>query len=177
MSEINGMNYEIDISNRQSVLALDLQELRAALIHALQLEKIASAVLSISIVDNATIHQLNREHLQHDYPTDVISFSLELLLPETGKAGSLRAEGAVIEGEIVASAEMALEMASEGQWTPASELKLYLIHGMLHLCGYDDLTANEQSIMRTREREIMNQLGLRAIYAEDANSISRRMQG
>ncbi len=174
------MKYEIDISNSQSVLSPDLQKLTRALESALGMEHVAAAVLSVSIVDNAAIHQLNRDHLQHDYPTDVISFALERRpsdpddeLPddEAGRTDDsdspLRSAGFVVEGEIVASAEMACEMAADGRWTPLDELQLYLIHGMLHLCGYDDLTPEERHLMRIRERAIMASLGLKAVYADD----------
>lgn len=188
--------YEIDICNRQSSMDPAIDELKAALLTALRQEQVATAVLSVSIVDNPTIHRLNREHLQHDYPTDVISFALEMLFPDrepteaeeaaaddpesaaegndsrtrhTGpQAARGRAAGSLVEGEIIASAEMACQMAGDGRWSPLSELKLYLIHGMLHLCGYDDQTPEEQRIMRAREREIMSSLGLEAIYAEDS---------
>ena len=163
-------NFEIDISNSQRALAVDLAELRRVLEHALRLEQIRGAVLSVSIVDNATIHRLNREHLQHDYPTDVISFQLDFArdddAPDDAPA-ELRAVGAIIEGEIIASAEMAAEMAATGQWSPIDELTLYVIHGLLHICGYDDLSPEEKTIKRSRERAILNALGLHPVYPDD----------
>ena len=203
--------FEIDICNSQRLLPVDESDLQHTLEAALRAEGVTSAVLSVSIVDNTAIHVINRKHLQHDYPTDVISFQLdfspaqdsdatiadqetdrspdqqtssaagesrcsvnasrcELIdgkFPQSDIAIRRRAAGASIEGEIVASAEMAMEMAEVGKWTALSELKLYLIHGMLHICGYDDLTPDEQQVMRFREREIMAGLGLTAIYAEE----------
>ena len=163
------------------------------------MEQVASAVLSISIVDDQTIHTLNRDHLQHDEPTDVISFQLDFGSgtesfqesedvdnaagnlrneadddqspgSEDHNGTELRAAGAAIEGEIIASAEMAASMAAQGGWSAHDELTLYVIHGLLHICGYDDLTAEEQSAMRTRERAILGSLGLKPVYAEDAES-------
>jgi probable rRNA maturation factor len=204
-------SFEIDISNRQKLVSLSIDDLRQTLLHALRMEQVAGAVLSISIVDNQTIHELNREHLQHDYPTDVISFPLEHLessdWPDcaTDAAGDiecddelsqegddeadsleaepcgaehrnicgsekLRAAGCLIQGEIVASAEMAGELSGAGHWDALSELKLYLVHGMLHICGYDDLTPDEQNIMRQRERAIMAGIGLTVVYSDDATS-------
>lgn len=206
------MAFEIDISNRQQVLSVDCDVLQAALERTLELEHVASAVLSVSIVDNAAIHVLNRDHLAHDYPTDVISFQLDFHesgdgLPdefdddddvsiedavedveeEEGiesfateseasdfaeksslvSATELRASGACLEGEIIASAEMASTMAADGRWSAQAELTLYVVHGLLHICGYDDLTPEEQQIMRSRERAILKSLGLTAVYAED----------
>ena len=196
--------FEIDISNRQSALAFDENRVQAAVVRALAIEQVASAVLSISIVDNSAIHKINRDHLQHDYPTDVISFQLDFvsagdlqcddevenddedLLDEDDSEDDAeinddsvdvtdcelltegRAAGAAIEGEIIASAEMAVSMATDGEWSAEAELILYIVHGLLHICGYDDLTPEEKCIMRARERAILSELGLTAIYAEDA---------
>ncbi|MFN8707595.1 MAG: rRNA maturation RNase YbeY, partial [Planctomyces sp.] len=77
MNSRESSEYEIDISNQQKVLPVDVALLRQTIEAALSLEDVGAAVLSITIVDNEAIHRLNREHLQHDYPTDVISFPLE----------------------------------------------------------------------------------------------------
>ena len=204
------MTYEIDISNSQSSLKFDCQALQAAVIQGLKLEGVTSAVLSISIVDNKAIHVINRDHLRHDYPTDVISFQLDFCSDgdafddfpvddsmlsdddlgefdaldsaedeietvstggdESDDAPELRADGASIEGEIIASAEMALSMATEGCWSAQDELTLYVIHGMLHICGYEDLTPEEQSIMRSREKAIMSSIGCTAIDTAEPGS-------
>lgn len=195
--------FEIDISNRQSALDFDENSLHAAVLKALAIEQVSSAVLSISIVDDSAIHVINRDHLQHDYPTDVISFQLDFVSADElhadddyeedaededeespddeedttddvddVRSGELlsegRAAGAAIEGEIIASAEMAVTMAGDGKWSAEAELILYVVHGLLHICGYDDLTPEEKCIMRARERAILRELGLTAIYAEDA---------
>ncbi len=200
--------FEIDIRNGQSALAFDENRVRTAVLRGLAIEQVESAVLSISIVDDAAIHVINRDHLQHDYPTDVISFQLDFISagnlqdedePENDNEsddddwsededeadgdsvindsvdvadGELltegRAAGAAIEGEIIASAEMAVSMAADGKWSAEAELILYIVHGLLHICGYDDLTPEEKCIMRARERAILSELGLTAIYAEDA---------
>ena len=164
------MSFEIDISSRQDILSIDACGLTRAIERALQIEQVASAVLSVSVVDNKAIHEINREYLQHDEPTDVISFQLDFSfdqdVPDDAPA-ELRAAGALIEGEIIASAEMAAEMASSGQWTAMNELTLYVIHGLLHICGYDDMSDEEKVIMRGRERAILNALGLNPVYPDN----------
>ena len=179
------MAFEIDISDDQEFVQVDIKQLTCAIAHALRVEQVASAVISVSIVDNATIHKINRDHLQHDYPTDVISFQLDFAIhgddecpddededsiidsQSTGPRSEVRAQGAMIEGEIIASAQMAVEMASSGQWSAINELTLYVIHGLLHICGYDDLTPDEKNIMRGRERAVLQQLGLQPVYPDD----------
>ena len=181
------MAFEIDISNDQNFVRVDIKQLTHAIAHALQVEQVTSAVISLSIVDNAAIHTMNRDHLQHDYPTDVISFQLDFSIhsnddnrededddddsttddQSTAPRAELRAQGAMIEGEIIASAQMAVEMASSGQWSAINELTLYVIHGLLHICGYDDLTPAEKHIMRGRERAVLSGLGLQPVYPDD----------
>lgn len=101
--------------------------------------------ISLAIVDDAEIHRVNREFLQHDYPTDVISF-------DTTESDAL------LEGEIVVSAEMAKRVAQENGWNPEHELLLYVVHGMLHIVGLNDKTSSETKKMRRAEREYMERL-------------------
>ena len=77
-----------------------------------QLSKLSA---SISIVDDPTIHRINRDHLQHDWPTDVISFVFEN-------------EDSRVDGEIIASFDTATRVAAQAGWSPADELLLYVIH-------------------------------------------------
>tara|TARA_B100000676_G_C17771675_1_gene677102 strand:- start:137 stop:685 length:549 start_codon:yes stop_codon:yes gene_type:complete len=160
------MNYEIDVACHCDC-DIDTQVIHDAIEHGLRVEGVEAAVLSISIVDNPTIHRLNREHLQHDYPTDVISFQLDWSSAESVEPPVLpegRAAGASIEGEVVVSAEYAAEMAPQCGWSSENELTLYAVHGMLHICGYDDLTPSEKEIMRAREKSVLSGLGLSPHY-------------
>jgi len=121
-------------------------------------ERVAAAELSLAIVSDEEIHRVNREHLDHDYPTDVISFlySSASSAPKSKGAGrARRGDGLSLEGELVVSDETARREAPKHGSSPQSELELYVIHGLLHLCGYDDLTAPERRVMRRREREIV----------------------
>lgn len=105
--------------------------------------------VSIGIVDDPTIHQLNREHLDHDWPTDVISFIFESD-EETGR----------IEGEIVASCDTARRLAPAAGWRAEDELLLYIVHGLLHLAGLDDIEPEDAHEMRAAERDCMLALGV-----------------
>ena len=157
------MNYEIDISIDLPDADINAGELHRVLATALSIERVDRAVLSVTIVDNATIHRLNREHLNHDYPTDVISFGLDWSHPDRdqpGEAPDGRARGAAVEGEIIASLEYGQTAAEQFGWDAQSELTLYAVHGMLHICGYDDLTPAEQSVMRAREHDILTRCGI-----------------
>lgn len=156
--------FEIDIAVLVKGLTVDVAQIEAAVRAALEVEQVFSAVLSISVVGNAEIHRMNREYLQHDFPTDVISFGLEHSSPPDPEVvpgpEQDRGRDADIEGEIIVSAEMARDMASTAGWSASEELMLYVIHGVLHICGYDDLIPEEQTIMRKREQAVLQRLGI-----------------
>ena len=162
------MPFEIDISGSSE----HAEVLRAAVERGLEVEGVTDAILSVTVVDNARMRQLNAEHLDHDYPTDVISFQLEwtcsgVSVESRSHLAEGRSEGAAIEGEIIVSAEYAAEMAVQCGWSVQNELILYTIHGMLHICGYDDLSKTEKEVMRSRERAILQELGLTPEYPAD----------
>lgn len=163
--------YVVEIANEQKLLRVSRPRLTAIVEATLKSEKVAAAEISVALVDDERIHEINREFLRHDYPTDVISFLLEssggLAKSKTSKKGAKsvrhgvasttnpRGAGKRLGGEIIISAEMAVRMAAEYDWRPMQELTLYLVHGLLHLCGYDDLSSDEQVLMRAREVEVL----------------------
>ena len=101
---------------------------------------ISEATISIAIVDDATIAKLHRQFLDDPEPTDVLSFVLER-------------SGQSLEGEVVVSADTAKTCAPRYDATPEDELLLYVIHGTLHLVGYDDAAPRQRAVMRKKERE------------------------
>ena len=123
--------------------------------------KLTSLTASISIVDDSTIHRLNREHLDHDWPTDVISFVFDC---EDGR----------IDGEIIASLDTAVRLAQQAAWPTADELLLYIIHGLLHLAGLDDISDEDRQLMRQAERDCLIALAVPAAqkYLDRWDSIS-----
>ncbi len=100
--------------------------------------------IGIRVTDDAGIHQINRDHLGHDYPTDVISFAYHADVPD-------------VEGELVVSVDTAGERASELGWPLAHELSLYVVHGTLHITGMDDHDPSDRAEMREAEQRIMIQ--------------------
>lgn len=159
--DLNDSMIHIEIANRQKLLEIDRKAIRSIVRKTLQAEQVEAASISIAILDNSSIHELNRQYLQHDYETDVLSFSLsDDEEPWEFIAGQPRGAGRNIEGEVIVSAEMAISMATDYGWSAWNELTLYLVHGLLHLCGYDDLSEDELPAMRRREREIFELLGL-----------------
>jgi probable rRNA maturation factor len=92
-----------------------------------------SGELGIAFVSKEEIVRLNREHMEHDYPTDVITFPLELDTED-------EEELPLLLGDIMICPEVAEEQAAEHGNTAQEELCLLVIHGVLHIAGYDHET-------------------------------------
>jgi len=136
----------VEVCNEQSALPVDDELIRRAVTCVLTGESVASATVSIAVVDDPTMRELNRRYLDHDYNTDVLSFLLD------------DADGA-LEGEIIVSAEMAITRAREFEWSATDEMLLYVIHGTLHLTGYDDHEDADRGRMRRKEMQYLRDLG------------------
>ncbi|MCS7045742.1 MAG: rRNA maturation RNase YbeY [Gemmataceae bacterium] len=145
---------KISIAVPQSIVAIDRGRMRAVVRAVLEGEGCRAYDISLAFVDNPTIHQLNRRYLQHDAPTDVLSFPLS----EPGAAK--------LVGELVIGAEVAQSEAAQRGHGVDVELALYVIHGLLHLCGYDDQSPAAARKMRQRERHYLAVLGLPDIVEE-----------
>lgn len=160
------MPIRVSIADQQSALAIDRARVRAAVRRTLRAERRLHAEISVAIVDDRTIHELNRRHLQHDYPTDVLSFLLFTAGPPESPDAADASPHALLEGELIVSTETAIRQAAEYDWDPQAELLLYLVHGTLHLCGYDDHARSDRRRMRDRERDILQFWGLTPHYRD-----------
>ncbi len=146
-----GSGIVVEVSNRQHRRIIH-KSIQKAVRSALSLGNWTIADISVAVVDSWTMRQLNREYLQHDYATDVLSFSF------------LRnARQRKLVGEIVVCAEVAAKLASRQKWKWHDELLLYVVHGALHLVGYNDKSAIQQRRMRAAEQKILAELGIKAL--------------
>lgn len=125
--------------------------------------------VTVVLTDNDELAELNREHMGHDGPTDVLSFPM--LHPEAftrdGRDGSPAPEPTGIRrrhiGDIAISIERAIEQAEQGKggqtsdvrWSAADEVRLLVTHGVLHLCGWDHLEPGDEAAMRAIEGELL----------------------
>jgi probable rRNA maturation factor len=110
--------------------------------------------VGLVFTDSETVKQLNRDYRGVDEPTDVLAFNM---LPQ--KAGDdsfvLPPDGVTRLGEIIISYPQAVEQAREQGHSPKKELALLVIHGILHLLGYDHVEPEEEAKMRAREKELL----------------------
>jgi len=97
-------------------------------------------------VDDRKIRALNRRYLRHDYATDVITFDWS------------EGKGLWLEGEILISAQTAKRNAAQYTTNVKDEILLYMVHGVLHLLGYDDHSPSDVKKMRAKEDVLMRLL-------------------
>ena len=142
----------IQVNNSQTSIAVSRDDLEQTARDVLNSEGISAGELSIAVVDDATIHELNRSHLNHDYPTDVLSFCYN-------------ASPTDLDGEVIVSFETAMRAAAVHDQSARQELLLYVIHGVLHLVGFDDQSSSQRQVMRQREQHYLHRL---EAYRRDA---------
>lgn len=158
----------VAISDEQHVMVVDPAWLTDIVRSVLTHEGVDSAEISIALVDDATIHDVNREFLAHDYPTDVISFLLSASGSPEGQDAHVASDEVTspveIDGDVIISTQTAKRVAGEVGCDAMHELALYLVHGLLHLCGYDDQADEDRQQMRLQERSHLQKLGIRSHY-------------
>ena len=131
----------------------------------LEREGVTDGQVTVAFIDDAAIQSLNMRFLARDRITDVLAFSL-------GEPGE------PLEGEIYISVETARRNSAEYSVSLERELSLLVIHGLLHLAGYDDSTTAKRRVMRDREQTYLDRFraGETVAYvpsAEDAEDIGR----
>jgi probable rRNA maturation factor len=119
-------------------------------------EGLRTGELSIAVVGDAAMRRLHARHLGDAHTTDVLAFDL----------GTDRRRGR-LDGEIVVCGDVARRLARRRAPTRAEmrrELALYVVHGLLHLAGYDDRTPRGFRRIHAREDELLRELGLGAVF-------------
>ena len=110
--------------------------------------------MSLVFTDSETVQRLNRDYRGVDEPTDVLAF---YMLPQHGADADFVSPPDDIThlGEVIISYPKAEEQAKEQGHSTEQELTLLIIHGILHLLGYDHEKPEEEAKMKTREKELL----------------------
>jgi probable rRNA maturation factor len=140
----------LQIQNNQNKIKINRRKIRAAILKILKILECADKEISINFVDDTKIKQLNKQYLGKDKATNVLSFSLR-----EDEYGNINPQ---VLGDIIISVETAQKDAVYGNLTVDQEINFLIIHGLLHLLGYDheNTTKKETSKMRKKERELFN---------------------
>ena len=114
--------------------------------------------ISLSIVTNDEIHDINKQFRNIDSPTDVLSFPQ--LTFEEGEEADVNENGEIVFGDIIISIDRAKEQAEEYGHSLKRELAFLSVHSMLHLMGYDHMVPEEEEDMFRRQKEILIEAGI-----------------
>jgi len=147
---------EIEISVEEKFRGLvDDDWVRRITQHVLKAEGVAPPYeMSLVFTDSQTVRKLNRDYRGVDAPTDVLAFYM-LPQKETESTFVLPPDGVARLGEVIISYPQAVEQAKEQGHSVEQELALLIIHGILHLLGYDHEQPEEEAKMRAREKELL----------------------
>jgi len=110
--------------------------------------------VGLVFTDSEAVKQLNRDYRGMDETTDVLAFYM-LPRKEVDDSFALPPDGVTRLGEVIISYPQAIEQAREQGHSTEKELALLIIHGVLHLLGYDHEEPEEEAKMRTREKELL----------------------
>lgn len=147
---------EIDVEVQvapEFAAALSESRLRAVAEQTLRQEKAAGQV-TLVITDDRAIQDLNRTFLGVDAPTDVLAFSAQ----EGGEPFVVAPEAEAYLGDVIISYPRALAQAEEIGHSAGQEISLLIVHGLLHLLGYDHADEDDRARMWARQDSILGSL-------------------
>lgn len=150
-------------TNSQSDLAISSYGLRRAVKCILKFLKITTSEVSIELVSEKKICELHAEFFNDPTLTDCITFPID---PPGEAQGVL--------GEVFVCPSTALKYAKEHQTDPYEECALYLVHGLLHLAGYDDIEDVDRKAMRKAEADCLQVLKTHKISLRPRNSMEKK---
>ena len=150
----------IDLEDQTQSVSNDvLQLLQQVLAFAAQKEQVADdAEVSLTLVDNQTIQEINRDYRQKDQVTDVISFAMQERHED--EIDIIGADLPVVLGDIIISVDQAKEQALTYGHSFEREMCFLAVHGFLHLLGYDHMNEADEKEMIERQEEILGEFGL-----------------
>jgi probable rRNA maturation factor len=130
---------------------LELAKVQAVVDAALARDELEQCSLSVLLVDDAESSRLHREHFDDPEPTDVMTFPDGSEDPETGRK---------LLGDLAVGVDVARRVARERGRTEADEVCLYILHGLLHLLGFDDVDEGDAREMWRMQRTLLAEVGI-----------------
>lgn len=140
---------KVSVYNRQKDLKLSAAAIKNTVKHALEFHEIPCDEIAIHLITDRAMRKMHEEFFDDPTPTDCISFPYD-------KDGS---SGYFFLGEVFICPKTAFHyIAEKGSGDIYAEVTLYLVHGILHLLGYDDMNSKDRKVMRSKEKELMDYL-------------------
>ena len=147
------MNY-INVINKYNDGIEDQKTLEDFIKYCIKKLKLKNVMFNVIIINNQEIHKLNKNYRNIDRPTDVITFALEDF--DDGIKLSIR-----MLGDIYISYDKVISQANEYNHSKTRELCFLAIHGLLHLLGYDHMNKEEDKIMFSLQKELLDSYGIK----------------
>jgi probable rRNA maturation factor len=136
----------ITLKNLQNKLPIHTGKIKKLILRVIKGEQVKeSGWINICFVDNAQIKKFNAKFLKTKSSTDVLAFNL-----------SEKKERKIILADIMISTQEALKQAANFKTTPDYELSLYVVHGLLHILGFNDRSRGEKKLMRKKESQYVD---------------------
>ena len=146
---------DIQCYNSQTLVPISIDQVKCLVISFLEMKEVQTDEVVIHFVDKKAISKLHNDFFDDPSPTDCISFPIDSPLEYSSNNHH-------ILGEIFVCPEVALEYSQEHKLDLYKEISLYVMHGLLHLLGYNDLDPTDEKLMREEEAK-----GLK--YMEEIN--------
>lgn len=143
----------VNVKNEQNIIKIDIDLINSLIGDLLSILNFIEEDVNIVIVNNKRISELNKKYLGKEEPTDVLAFSMK-----EGKNDFVIKDE--ILGDVAVSAEMAYKRSKTLNIGLHKELILYIIHGILHLLGYEDYSGSSRKEMKMKEKELLSQLDI-----------------
>lgn len=140
----------VRIVNQQKAMVIASKQVKALANEVVALEKRNCDELAIHFLNKKKSGVLHQQYFQDPSPTDCLSFPIDI--EKTNKSEYC------LLGDVFVCPEVAIEYAAAHGKNPYEELSLYIVHGILHLIGYDDLDPKDRACMRIAERKHMKNL-------------------
>lgn len=141
---------KISVYNKQKDLKIAATSVKRTIESALAFHNTPCDELAIHFISNKAMCKLHADFFNDPSPTDCVSFPYD----------SDRSSGYFFLGEVFVCPKTALKYVEEKGGDIYQETTLYLIHGLLHLLGYDDIESKDRKIIRSKEKELMTHLSL-----------------
>lgn len=147
------MNY-IDVINEYEKEVLNLDVMEDFVLYSVDKLNLKNVMFNVIIINDKSIHELNKMYRNIDRPTDVITFALE----DDRKSVS---HGIRVLGDIYISYDKVISQAKEYAHSEKRELCFLAIHGLLHLLGYDHMNEEDENKMFSLQKELLDNYGIK----------------
>lgn len=147
------MNY-FEVINNYDGNVENIDDLKKFIEYSIDKLELKNVMFNVIIIDNDSIHKMNKEYRKIDRPTDVITFALE-------DYNDITVPDIRVLGDIYISYDKVKEQALEYNHSKKRELCFLAVHGLLHLLGYDHMNKDDEEKMFRMQKELLDSYGIK----------------